>query len=195
MQIIEWTNFQEKGLQKKNTFYSVTVGIFDGVHRGHQELIKRVVSHNAGFVPVVVTFRENHKTNNKYLITNDQGEILSFQQRIKLFERFGVKIAVVIDFSEKIRQTSGLDFLNILMEHCNIGFFAVGADFKCGFKLDTDAKAIQKFFVSHDIPSEIVPQVMEGALPVSSSRIRAAIAQGNTTLAQKMLGHDKMEEI
>jgi FAD synthase len=47
---------------------------------------------------------------------------------------------------------------------------------------------IQKFFASHNIPVEIVPKVMEGSLPVSSSRIRTAVSAGDIELARKMLG-------
>ena len=178
MQVIEWQQFMEEGLSSKQV--SMTVGIFDGVHRGHQALIERLVSHNKDFVPVVVTFRQNHKTKS--------GDILTFRQRLAKLENLGIQITVVIDFTEEFKMKPGLEFLQILLKHGNIGFFTAGSDFRCGYQLDTDAEVIKNFFTSHNIPVEIVPQVMEGSQPVSSSRIRSAIAQGDTTLAQTMLG-------
>lgn len=190
MEIIEWQQFIENGFSSDGKLVSMTVGIFDGVHRGHQVLLRQVVSHNADYEPVVVTFRQNHKTYNHQPISNNaqQKEIISFQERLTMFKNIGIKTTIIVDFSQDFRQMLGKDFLQILLDHCNIGFFAIGCDFKCGYKLDTDAKSIQKFFSSHNIPVEIVPQIMEGSLPISSSRIREAISDGDLTLAKSMLG-------
>jgi riboflavin kinase/FMN adenylyltransferase len=172
MLVIDWPHFLKNGLQTGENLSSMTVGVFDGVHRGHQRLIKRVVSHNAGYVPVVITFRQNHKT-------EETGSLQTFQQKIEVLEQLGVKIILAIDFTDAFRRMAGIEFLDILLKHGNIGFFAVGSDFRCGYRLDTDAAAIQKFFASRNIPVEIVPEVMEDGLPISSSRIRSAIADGN----------------
>jgi len=184
MKVVNWTQFLENDLPPQGKLSSMTVGVFDGVHRGHQSLIERIVSRSsnapsADYVPTVVTFRQNHKTS---------PDIQTFEQRLEIFESLGIEITVVIDFTESFMQLPGLEFLNLLLKHGRIGFFAAGDNFRCGCKLDTDAKAIKDFFASHNIPAEIVPQIMEGALPISSSRIRAAIASGDHALAEKMLG-------
>ena len=84
---------------------------------------------------------------------------------------------------------SGIDFFNVLLKRGNVGFFTVGNDFRCGYQLDTGADEIKDFFKSHNIPVEIIPQITEGSLPISSSRIRSAIAAGDFSLAQAMLGY------
>jgi riboflavin kinase/FMN adenylyltransferase len=180
MLVIDWLHFTQNGLPLEKKLSSVTVGVFDGVHRGHQALIERVVSHNADYVPVIFTFRENHKT--------DDDDIQSFQQKLAAFERLGVKITVVIDFTESFRRISGIEFLETIFKHGGIGFFAAGSGFRCGFQLDTDAAAIQKYFNSCGIPVEIVPEITEGTLPISSSRIRTCINSGDIQLAEAMLG-------
>ena len=168
----------------------MTVGIFDGVHMGHQALIERIVSHNKDYTPAVVTFRENHKTGKvmRNKENNTYRDIQNFQQKLEILENSGIQITIVIDFTDEIRNMPGIEFLEILLKNGNIGFFAAGSGFRCGSRLDTDAIAIEKFFASRGIPAEIVTEVMEGALPVSSSRIRAAIAEGDHALAEKMLG-------
>ena len=175
----------EDGISHNGKSSSMTVGIFDGVHIGHQELLRRIVSRDAGMTPVgetsvVITFRHNHKI--------ESGNILTFKQRLDIFESLGIQITVVIDFTEEFKRMPGIEFLEILLKRGNVGFFAVGSGFRCGYQQDTDAEMIQKFFTSHNIPAEIIPKVMEGALPVSSSRIRSAISAGDIELAQKMLG-------
>jgi riboflavin kinase/FMN adenylyltransferase len=180
MRVIEWQKFLEDGFSHNEKLSSMTVGVFDGVHLGHQALIKRIVSYDANKTPVVVTFRQNHKI--------ESGNILTFKQRLDVFESLGIQITLVIDFTPELKQMPGIEFLNILLERGNVGFFAVGSDFKCGHQQDTDAEAIQKFFTSHNIPAEIVPKITEDSLPVSSSRIRNAIKAGDAELAQKLLG-------
>jgi riboflavin kinase/FMN adenylyltransferase len=182
MLVIDWLQFTQNGLPLEKKLSSVTVGVFDGVHRGHRALIERVVSYNADYVPAIFTFRENHKTD------DSASDIQSFQQKLAMFERLGVKITVVIDFTESFRRIPGIEFLETLFKHGGIGFFAVGNGFRCGFRLDTDAAAIQKYFNSRDIPAEIVPEVIEGNLPISSSRIRKCITGGEIQLAEAMLG-------
>jgi len=181
MQVIDWARFLESGLPLGEKLSSMTVGVFDGVHRGHRLLIERVVSHNADYAPVVITFRQNHKT-------EETGSLQTFHQKIEVLESLGVKITLAINFTEAFKRMSGIEFLEILLKHGNIGFFAVGSSFRCGFQLDTDAAAIQNFFADRGIPAEIIPEVMEDGLPISSSRIRSAIAGGDLSLAEKMLG-------
>jgi riboflavin kinase/FMN adenylyltransferase len=175
---IDWPAFLENGLPIEQKKTSVTAGVFDGVHRGHQALISSIISYNAEYVPVVVTFRSPK--------TNDN--IQSFREKTETLESMGVKILVVIDFTESFRQTPGIEFLKILLNRCNIGFFTVGSRFRCGYKLDTGAQEIETFFTSHNVPVTIFPEIMEGSLPVSSSRIRSAINSGDLSLAQAMLG-------
>ena len=182
MTVIEWPDFLENGLPLGDKFSSMTIGVFDGVHRGHQALIERVVSRNDINVPVVITFRQNHKGD------TFADNIQTFREKTEIFDSLGVKIAVVVDFTESFRRMAGSEFLEILVKHGKIGFLAVGANFRCGYGLDTDAAAIQKFLASRNIPAEIVPEVMEDSSPISSSRIRSAIASGNLPLAQAMLG-------
>jgi riboflavin kinase/FMN adenylyltransferase len=188
----------------------MTVGVFDGVHMGHRALIERVVSHNADYLPVVVTFRENHKTANtvKHLSEEIHAEaqrrggrkeeglgvvdILSFEQRTEILAGLGVQVLLVVDFTESFRRMSGKEFLEIVAERGNIGFFAVGCNFRCGYGLDTGAREISDFFAARKVPVEIESEVMEGGLPVSSSRIRACLADGDIQQAEAMLGRSSL---
>jgi riboflavin kinase/FMN adenylyltransferase len=188
MQIIEWHQFLKEGLPLNGKPASVTVGVFDGVHRGHQALIKRIVSHEKNAVPVVVTFRQNHKNarNGEGLYL---GDIQSFRQRVAAFENLGAELTIVIEFSESFRHMSGAEFFQILRERGKMGFLAVGSDFRCGYRLDTDAPMIKKINEARGVPAEIVESLTEGSTPISSSRIRAAIARGRLGEAAAMLGY------
>lgn len=183
MKIIKWDEFIENGLPLEDgQKVSVTVGVFDGVHKGHKALIERVVAHNKDNVPVAVTFREPAYKNERAPFI-----IQSFEERAAALEVLGIKILIVIDFTEEFGSIPGLDFLEILLTHTNINFFAVGANFRCGCGLDTDAVSIKKFFTEKGICAEIIPEVVYNGEPISSSRIREALAEGDLDLAEAMM--------
>jgi riboflavin kinase/FMN adenylyltransferase len=69
-----------------------------------------------------------------------------------------------------------------------MSFLAVGSEFRCGYHLDTDVPAIQKFCCCRDIPTAIVPPLTHGDEPISSSHIRSAITCGELKAAAAMLG-------
>ena len=191
MQIIEWPRFLEGTLPLKENPSAITVGVFDGVHRGHRALIEHVVSHKEcavpAAVPIVITFIQSHhkkaRSDRKY-----PGDIVSFRQKMAIFESLGVSLTIAIDFSESFRRMGGQEFLRILGEHCNMGFMAVGSNFRCGYQLDTDAQMIQEFNARWGIPTCIVQPLTEGSEPISSSQIRTAISQGKLSEAAAMLG-------
>ncbi|MCL2722336.1 MAG: hypothetical protein FWD47_13485 [Treponema sp.] len=188
MKIINWDEFLKTEPPQNSQKTSMTVGIFDGVHRGHQVLLKNVVSYNKDYLPSVVTFRQNQKNKN-----DSQKDIQTFEQKLSSLENMGIKAAIIADLTETFKRTSGIDFLKILLKHGNIGFFAVGSNFRCGYALDTDVNTIKTFFTERKIPVQIQKEVMEGSQPVSSSRIRKAITSGDIELAQLMLGKNLLK--
>jgi riboflavin kinase/FMN adenylyltransferase len=188
MPVIEWSQFLEEALPLGGKPSAVTVGVFDGVHRGHKALIEQVVSQKKHAVPVVVCFRQSqHKEKNRDG-REYPGDILTIRQKMAVFESLGVSITIIIDFSEPLMRMSGADFLRILQEHGKMTFMAVGSNFRCGYQLDTDAQIIKKLNAGLDIQTCIVEPLAEGGQPISSSQIRAAIAQGNLKEANAMLG-------
>jgi riboflavin kinase/FMN adenylyltransferase len=151
-------------------------------------LIEQVVSQKNISVPVVITFRQNKHKKASAGRHGNTGDILTFRQKIAVFESLGVSLIIVIEFSESFRRMSGADFLQILYEYGKMSFMAVGSNFRCGYQLDTDVPMIQKLNAQRGIPTCIVQPLTESGQPISSSLIRAAIAQGRLTEAAAMLG-------
>ncbi|MDR1803480.1 MAG: FAD synthetase family protein [Treponema sp.] len=188
MQIIEWPQFLEDTSPLKGKSFAVTVGIFDGVHLGHRALIEAVVSQKERTVPVVITFRQGRYKKAVGVEKHYPGDILSFRQKMAIFESLGVAITIVVEFSESFRKMSGKEFLRILCEHGNMVFMAVGSNFRCGYRLDTDALAIQDFNSQRNIQTQIVQPLTEDGKTISSSQIRSAITCGKLREAAAMLG-------
>jgi riboflavin kinase/FMN adenylyltransferase len=189
MRIIEWPQFLHETVPFGGKPAAMTVGVFDGVHRGHRLLIERVVAHKDTAVPVVITFRQSHHKKSRSGLPEYPGDILSFRQKTAVMESLGVAVIIVIEFSENFRQTGGIEFFRILREHGNMGFLTVGSNFRCGYRLDTGAQEIQQFTASRSIPTDIVRPLQNGPELISSSQIRTAIVQGNLKAASAMLGY------
>jgi riboflavin kinase/FMN adenylyltransferase len=162
---------------------AMTIGVFDGVHRGHQALIGKVLREAPpGAVPTVVTFKQNPKQ--VLRPAEYQGDIVTPERKMIIFESLGVELVILIDFSREFSKIDGKDFIGRLQSRGRLVFLAVGVNFRCGRGLDTGAAEIQALYP----PAEVVSPVMEGGLPISSSRIREAVSRGSLEQAAALLG-------
>jgi riboflavin kinase/FMN adenylyltransferase len=187
MQIIDWDTFLKEGLPVGSRLSAMTVGIFDGLHRGHRALIERIVQYDKRYLPVIITFRNSSK--------KPFGDILSFRQKMSLFEDAGVAITVVAELTESFKSMKGAEFLRILRECGRMGFLAIGSNFRCGAHQDTDAPMIQKINAQAGVSTEIIEVLAEEGVAISSSRIRNAIVNGRLKEAQAMLGRPFVVDI
>ncbi|MDR2053987.1 MAG: FAD synthetase family protein, partial [Treponema sp.] len=186
MRVIDWPEIAAGTLPPRAS--ALTIGVFDGIHRGHQALIRRITAKNAEFVSTVITFRKNPK---EFLKKKEfKGGILSLSQKLAIFEQLSIAQVVLIDFSENFSKLSGKEFLDLVRNRLHPGFAAVGSNFRCGYRGDTDAVRLKALYHRAGIPVEVVVPVLDGARPVSSSRIRSAIAAGDFSAAARLLGRN-----
>jgi riboflavin kinase/FMN adenylyltransferase len=186
MRVFEWPWFMAPSGGARRERTALTVGVFDGVHRGHQALIGRIVREAPGCIPTVVTFKQNPKQ--ILHPENYRGHIVSPRRKALIFEELGVEQLILIDFSENFSKLSGREFIDALRDRGNPGYVAIGNNFHCGHNLDTDALLIKEINEGAGIRTEVVSPVLEGELPISSSRIRAAISRGEIDAAAALLG-------
>jgi len=163
---------------------ALTIGVFDGVHKGHQSLIQRIC--DSPYTPAVVTFRKNPL----YTLKPDAfaGDIINLEQKLSFLEALGVQLTVLIDFSPKFSKISGRDFIDLLLKSQAVKLIALGRNFRCGHRLDTGAEEIQSLAGARGLEVWIAPPVMDEGQPVSSSRIRQALAAGRRAEAERLLG-------
>jgi riboflavin kinase/FMN adenylyltransferase len=187
MTVLSWDEFcggkrENGGIFRDKS--AVTIGVFDGVHRGHRVLLQKAAA--SGFEPVVVTFRNHprsivaHRKAPKLLIT--------VEERLAIFEKEGVSVTVLIDFSQRFSILSGRAFLETLRKNAALAYMVIGSTFRCGHRGTVDAAEVARINAEAGIRTEIVEPVQEDGIPVSSSRIREALVEGNVALAERMLG-------
>jgi FAD synthase len=183
MRILTWDDFASGAL--KAIPLAATIGVFDGLHIGHRQLISRVIGQD-GLSSIVFTFRVNPKR----LLSPDSfaGELSTLAQKLDLIAAMSADIAVLIDFSGDFSKLPGRQFLAMLREGAQLRRIAVGANFRCGHLLDTDAEGIRLFCRECGVEMEALSAVTWAGHPVSSSRIRKSIRDGRLEDAAAMLG-------
>ena len=99
-----------------------------------------------------------------------------------------MEVCVQIDFSGDFSKLAGRIFLSLLAEKGDIRLLAIGSDFRCGHRLDTGVEEIRSYYDPLGIKIEVLDPVLWGGHPISSSRIRRAVADGRLDAATAMLG-------
>jgi len=165
---------------------SLTMGVFDGVHRGHQYLVERVLHTVPDSVRAVLTFRQHPVS--VLRPTQFRGNVLSLRQKLEKLDRTGLEVGIVIDFTKEFSMMPGAEFLGQLEDHVRLRYVVVGENFHCGHDMDTVSEEVRHFFAGKGVRVDIATPVVDNEMPVSSTRIREAIRSGRIREAGRMLG-------
>lgn len=185
MKLITWEDFI-KGSSFSNVKTAITIGVFDGVHIGHQSLIHRVKEHANNYASIVFTFKKN-----PLLVLNKGlylGDIASLDSKLDNLVGMGVDAVVLIDFSPDLSKMTGREFFKIILNSTRLSYVVVGENFKCGYRADTDASALRGLLSKEKIEVDVLSPVKYGNMPVSSTRIRETIQYGDFEKVKNMLG-------
>ena len=162
----------------------VSIGVFDGVHRGHQEILARnlACAREKKAEPTVVTFRRHPK---RVLLGRAPHSITTLDHRLVQFRRAGIGHVLVLRFTDELRSMEAERFTeDILVRGLDARAFVLGFDNKFG----RNARGGPDLLRQHGHPVEVVEQVVVGHRPVSSTAIREAIGLGDLDGAAAMLG-------
>lgn len=178
-----------ESLEEKNQKGAViSFGVFDGVHIGHQALIRRLLdrANEFGIESVVLTF-DPHPA----LSTKGQAppSITTIEKKIELLKSYGVNRVVVEDFDEKFSQLSPEEFVrDILIGKLRAKNIVVGYDCAFGKNRAGDKWLLKKLGEKYNVSVDIVDPIKLDGDVVSSTRLRNAIQQGDLETANKLLG-------
>ncbi len=167
------------------------IGVFDGVHLGHQAVISTSAkaARAAGGTPVVITF-DPHPV--KVLRPENAPHLLTAtQHKIALIRGLGVEHLLVVHFDREFAQTPPEEFVRQLVEHAQpLRQICVGHEWSFGKNRAGNLALLKKLGAEHDFEViGIQPVAVNGAV-VSSTSIRAAVEQGDFAKATEMLGRE-----
>jgi len=165
----------------------VTLGVFDGVHKGHQKILNSLVdrSLSIGLPGVVITF---HPHPAEVITKTRIGLIMDLEDRIKLIERFPHSYTVLISFNEEFSKKTPIEFIEELVQRFNLEEIIVGYNFQFGKAHKGDVSLLKNLGERYGFKVSVIPPVEYKDRPISSSRIREELKRGNIRDANEMLG-------
>ena len=170
----------------------VTVGIFDGVHRGHQHILKTLAEYKNRVKgeSVILTFWPHPRI----FLANDEYSfklLNTLEEKKGLLEKSGVDHFVIMPFTRRISNETACEFIKeILVNKIGTRHLLVGADNQFGKDRTGDFKAIKACAEKFGIEANQLEMKIAEEEKISSTRIRNALWNGDICLANKLLGYD-----
>ena len=169
---------------------ALTIGNFDGIHRGHQRLMHelRETAATLDSKPVLVTF-EPHTL----LVVRPEIDLqllTTLEEKLALARQYGgIDDSIVIHFTPEVRAMSADEFLDTLRARFAIRALVVGEDFSLGHRRMGDVPFLQAYGQKHDILVRPIALEEDERERISSTRIRRLVSEGNIGEANELLGH------
>ena len=164
------------------------LGFFDGVHKGHQALLKECVAlaEKAGCTPCALTF----DTHPQALVKGAPPMLINTpHDRRFLLEQFGMAQVETLHFDEQTRNMPWQDFFRYLTEELHAAGLVCGNDFRFGRKGEGNAALLQTACAEMGIPCVVVPEQAIDGIRISSTHIRGLLESGQLEAAVDFLGH------
>ena len=167
----------------------LAIGIFDGFHRGHQKIIKKVKAEASlkGVAAGVLSFSPHPE---KALNGRPIKMIQTLEQRLQSFERAGLDFCLLFDLDNGLSRLSGEEFARqIIKDSLGIQQVVVGRNFRFGHQRQCGVDDLKKFGHLFGFKVTVLEPARSGGRPISSSLIRKLLESGRIEEANKLLGH------
>ena len=166
----------------------LTVGAFDGVHRGHQRLIQQLIeaARQTDRLAGLITFYPHP---NAVLSPHDPTRYLSTPgEKAALLEKLGLDILAILPFDQEMAQTPAQDFIGRVRRHLHMAELWVGLDFALGRAREGSAEALQAMGQELGFTVRIIEPLTWQGQVISSTRIRSLLLKGKVRQAAQLLG-------
>ncbi|MEO6131981.1 MAG: riboflavin biosynthesis protein RibF [Saprospiraceae bacterium] len=172
----------------------ITIGSYDGVHLGHQRILKRIqqLAEEINGVDIVITFHP-HPREIVYPKDDDLQIITTLNEKLEYFRRYGVSNVVIVPFTIEFSQQSAQEYIEkFLVSRFHPSFIVIGYDHRFGLNRAGDVRLLNMYGVENNYQ---VVQIGEEELrehSISSTIIRNSILENNIELTNELLGHPLM---
>ena len=161
----------------------VALGVFDGLHRAHKEILEYVarLSRRIKGRSIVVTFWPHPQK---------QESLYSLEHRLRLIARIGIDVCIVIKFNRVFSQIQAEDFVkNILVKKIGAYYICVGRNFRFGKNAKGGLRTLNRLSSIYNFKLKVFDVIKNNYQPISSTYIRRLINRGELKSAQQLLGH------
>ncbi len=177
------------GLKSISQESILAIGIFDGLHLGHQKILRTLMTkaHQHHLRTGVMTFFPHPDQ-----ILNGQAIklIQTEKQKLRFFEALGIDYCLILSFEQELASLSGQEFaLKILKQGLGIKEVVVGQNFRFGHRRHCGVKELKAFGQKYHFRVSVIKPIKKDGYQVSSSLIRRWLEKGRVDKAEKLLGH------
>jgi len=168
----------------------LTIGSYDGIHRGHHDILSAVVNHaHARKVPSALVTFDPHPRHILDPNADKLSLIMSLDQKMDIVHSLGIEIVYIINFTQAFSKTTAKEFLEkAIIPFFNPEYIIVGYDHHFGNNREGSPKFLEKFCFNKNIGLEVVQPVSDDGHHISSTRIRELIKDGFVRRANFELG-------
>ena len=163
---------------------SACIGFFDGMHRGHQELMKETIgfAEKNGLSSALICFDPD-----PYVLLHEEknAHIFSQEQRIRMIENFGFDVCLIIHFDDEMMKMDPIDFINKYLNRMDLKYLVYGFDFRFGYQGRGNSDTLKRY---GSFESRMIPEYTYYGTKVSSTRIKDNLLKGNLKLVNRLLG-------
>jgi riboflavin kinase / FMN adenylyltransferase len=167
-----------------------TIGTFDGIHRGHQALLKPLIAgaRKAGATSLLITFEPHPRC----VLDPDHcpANLTTLDEKAWLLDQLGLDHLLVIPFSPQLAALSPAAFMTRLTKGMQLRHLITGENFRFGQGRRGDPAFLRRLGLRQGFTVEAAPTLLRGKEPVSSSRIRRLVLLGQVRAAAQLLGRD-----
>lgn len=168
----------------------LTIGVFDGVHLGHQYLISQLTKHarEQNLLSGVVTFRQHPQE----IMSPQTGLpfLTDLDQRINLLKKEGVDAIFALSFTTELARLSAREFVGLLKRYLRMRGLVIGHDFALGQNREGDETVLRKLGKEMDFSVKVVRAKLVNEELVSSTAIRKALANGDMKRVHRLIGRN-----
>lgn len=166
----------------------LTVGVFDGIHRGHQEIINKLTAGaHARSIPAVVLTFDPHPAN--VLGRGEIGLLTLPDERAELLASMNIDVVITERFTKELSMVTAFDFMSRLKRHLGLNHLLIGYDFALGKGREGNAMRLTEIGRELGYGVEVVSALSDESGVISSTEIRKLVSVGNVAEATHLMGH------
>ena len=167
---------------------AVTVGKFDGIHRGHTCLTKDIISKKQqGLKSCLVTFTNSPRI---ALEIDDSPALITNKERMFMLDDDGLDYLIECPFDERLMQTDPESFIKVLVENLNMKYMISGSDFTFGYKGAGNAAMLTDLSKKLGFEYKVIEKIKQNNRDISSTYIREELKEGHIDIVNDMLGYE-----
>ena len=167
---------------------AITVGKFDGIHKGHHILTNYILSKkDAGLKSCMITFSNSPRAS---LSNDDTPSLITNKERVFMLEDNGLDYLIQCPFDKRLMETDARSFVKYLVDELNMKYMVAGSDFTFGYKGLGNVLLLSDLSKEFGFELEIIDKIKRNDRDISSTYIREELKEGHIDVVNEMLGYE-----